>query len=65
MIRTNLGDFGHATSAPANVPMKNAMNVATPSRPTLHGTAEAIFCVTGCGKLTTDTPRSPCAMSTQ
>ena len=52
------GARGQAIRAPRIEPRKNDITVETLSRASVHGTADWIFSTTGCGKSTSETPRS-------
>src|SRR6478609_4775856 len=50
------------TQAPRPTPRRNAMIVASPTRPTVQGRVSPSSWLTGAGKYRTDVPRSPVKM---
>src|ERR687885_1583142 len=59
------GARGHAIKAPRMDPSTKEMRVETVNNPSVQGTALWIFSATGCGKSTSETPRSRLKMLRQ
>ena len=56
---SNLPPHAQAPIIPMNVPNANAITVATPTRPSVHGSAPSTTWPTGFGKKVSDVPKRP------